>query len=88
MKTTKEINQMLKDRYVTLEGIRDNIEDSMFDGSVKKNTKEWKKLDRDDREYFSRSCELIRIYADINDISFKDAMDILNNYKKSRRVAQ
>lgn len=88
MKTNKEINQMLKDRYVLHEGIKDDAENVMYEKDTKKNSKRYRDAKKEYNEYFVRGCEVIRIYAEINDISFVDAMHILNNYKKSRRVAQ
>ena len=88
MKNYKEINQMLKDRYVLHEGIKDDAENNMVENYANKRSKAYKDAKKEYNDYFVRGCEIIRIYAEINNISFVDAMHILNNYKKSKRVAQ
>lgn len=88
MKTTKEIINYLKERYAEDMHMEELYEHNMYENRNNKRSKEYKNAKERYNTWFIRNCELTRIYADINDISFKDAMDILNNYKKSRRVAQ
>ena len=82
MKNYTEINEFLKNRYVRIEGIKDDTENAMLKHIENKRTKSYKDSKQENRDYFIRSVEIIRIYSEINEMDFVDALHELDAYKK------
>lgn len=85
MKNYTEINEFLKKRYVSIEGIKDNAENEMIKYCENKRSKAYKDSNEEYNQYFIRSVEITRIYAEINEMNFVDAMHELDAYKKGRK---